>query len=231
VTDTESRGLLLSDSFSKLDERRWVLLGSPKPVPSTDEAGRAVLDMRGDGREEDGILSRKETSLPRGGTVEIRFRLPLTDRMDRQSITLCLVQADRGEPEEILTAWAIRSRWCSRWPARELTDFDPAMVTLSGTAGGLGPVDAGEYLNPDGWNRFALQLRADGIVSLFINDAFVVSHPEPLNNAPGSKWRVLILDRAADTHVYLRDVALWDEARYPVPERASADSLEGALRP
>ncbi len=227
VTETESRGLLLSDSFSDLDEGRWVLLGSPKPVASTDEAGRAVLDMRGDGREEDGILSREETSLPRGGTVEIRFRLPLTDRVDRQSITLCLVQAHRGEPEEILTAWAISSRWCSRWPARELTDFDPDMVSLSGTAGGLGPVDAGEYLNPDGWNRFALQLRADGRVSLFINDAFVVSHPKPLNNAPGSKWRVLILDRAADTHVYLRDVALWDEARYPVPERASADSLAG----
>lgn len=225
VTETESRGLLLSDSFSDLDEGRWVVLGSPKPIPATDEAGRPVLDMRGDGRARDGLLSREETALPRGGTVEIRFRLPLTDRVDRQSITICLLQASPGEPEEIMTAWTITSRWCSRWPARELTDFDPAKVTLSGSAGVLGPVDAGDHLNPDGWNRFALQLRADGIVSLFINDHFVASHPKPVNNAPGSKWRILILDRAADTHVYLRDVALWDEARYPVPEHAPADSL------
>ena len=230
VTESASRGLILSDSFPTMDSDRWATLGYPSPVPATDEVGRPVLDMRGDGRSNDGIISRSEVPLPRGGALEVRFRLPVTERVDRQSIQLCLVQARRGKPEEILKAWAVTARVCAKWPARQLADFDPGLVQLLGVGTAMGPVDAGRYIDASGWNRMVLQMRADGLVSLFINDSFVVSHPVRANNAPGSRWRVLILDSAADTHAFLRDVTLWDEARYPVPDTVASSPPRELMR-
>ncbi len=218
VTDNgTSRSILLSDSFPTLDESRWQILGYPAPQVVTDETDRPALDMRGDGRSADGIVSMRDFALGQGATLEANFRLPLY-RVDRESIAVCLLQAEPGSQPEIFGTWERTEQWCAGWPARELADFDPDLVMLHEFGTDLGPVDAGAFLNQDDWNRFALQMRPDGRVSLFVNDRFLVSHPVRADNSADTRWRVLIVDRAADTRLFLRDVTLWNEARYPVPD-------------
>jgi len=133
-------------------------------------------------------------------------------------MSLCLARGEPGPDPDNFGTWNTSEQWCALWPARELTDFDPGLVSLHTFGTLFGPVDGSELLKQDDWNRFALQMRADGLVSLFVNDAFLVAHPIRADNRPDSRWRVLIKDRAADTRLLLRDVTLWNEARYPVPD-------------
>ncbi|MGD2067150.1 MAG: AAA family ATPase [Gemmatimonadota bacterium] len=208
--------VLFSDRLADLDQDRWYVVGYPAPAPTTDSRGEPVLDMRGDGRYRDGIVSRASFDLRRGATAMVDFRLPLRDRRDRQKMEFCLLDAEPGPRVRDYATWVVPETLCFEWPAEELVRFDPSEARFEARALPVGPIPIADHLDPDGWNRVAIQVRPDGTTSLHLNEAWVYTYPVRIG-LEGRRWRLGIFSRAVDTEHWVRNVALWRGQRYEVP--------------
>lgn len=215
VSSDQSGTLLLGDRFQEFPGEAWIALGDPQP--STVELdGATVLSMNSDAVFADGMVSAASFPAAQGLTLEMQFRLPLTDRMDRQSVTLCLWEADPpidADPAWVPN-WRARDQYCVRYPADELTGFDPTAMWLGpdsrlGIQGVPAPGFGGEE-----WVEFGLQLRADGRLSAIANGEEVAVHPLLFDIDPDTRFRVLVLGRTADTELQARNLNLWRGARY-----------------
>ncbi|HKK93709.1 MAG TPA: AAA family ATPase, partial [Longimicrobiales bacterium] len=124
----------------------WITIGEPAPV-QLDTA----LRLTGDGNFRDGIVSRSGFGLPGGATVEMEFRLPLTDRRDRQRVSLCL-DAGQAAPSEENDgeAWITDERVCTTYPAGELSLFDRGAILVFGSYVALGAIPLPDDLVPSG---------------------------------------------------------------------------------
>jgi hypothetical protein len=206
-------GLLFSDALGELDPSVWRVEGHPGPGPASDDEGRPALSMNGDGRFTDGIVSREAFDLSHGATAEIDFHLPLT-RADRQSVKLCL---NRGRPlpegSRASMDWHWEEGVCFLWPAAELEDFDPGEAMLAAPGPPLGPIPVDGLIREGDWNRLSLELQADGTLSTFLNGTRVHTLPWRLE-LEEKRWRFVVIGRAADTRLLVRNATLWGEARY-----------------
>jgi DNA-binding SARP family transcriptional activator len=217
VTGQPAGEVLLQDRFERLDTAVWLLIGEPTPQPIRVD-GEPVLDLRGDGMYRDGILARRPINLARGATLELGFRISRLDRVDRQRIGVCLedVSLPSGADPRNPTYWTHRGGACVWYPARELLDFSRSEIGIS-----IGPaaryVDLAGTLPAPGWTHLALQVRADGLVSVFVNRRFVAHAPLRLDMDPSAEWRVALFDAALDTQVQVRNLVVWPEPRYEVP--------------
>ncbi|TVP56439.1 MAG: hypothetical protein EA351_07920 [Gemmatimonadales bacterium] len=215
VGGDERSGTIVEDRFERIDPDRWQRVGYPTPVPATlDE--NPVLRLRGDGRYTDGLIQREPQSLTEGGTAEIDFRLRLT-RIDRQDVRFCLMESELPPRTDETIEWfdlALRQYVCFRYPGRNLAQFDPEEALWTNHLMGGIPIDVGDHLPSDDWVHLAIQLRADGEITAFLNGEFVGRFPVRLRNDPEVLWRVGIFGHSVDTEVHVRNLALWPGMRH-----------------
>jgi hypothetical protein len=206
------RGPLLEESFEELDTAVWIPGGEPRPVADSVE-GEPVLRLTGDGVWVDGVISKRSFELPRGGTVEMEFRLPLT-RPDRQRVQLCLIQGEppagpaRHDPVE----WDFEVQVCMVRPAGELRTLRPSGVGFKAAI--WHELDFPDLFPTDDWVHFGLQLRPDGEVTFIVDRRPVWVDPILMDNAPGSRWRIMVIGASVDTEAFVRDLVLWEGPRY-----------------
>lgn len=215
--DGAAPDVLFSDPLAGLDEGRWRIEGFPPPAPVLDEQGQGVLEMDGDGRFWDGIVSRESFDLSDGVAAEVDFRLPLT-RTDRQQFRFCLL---RGDPLPIGSRptldWRIDEQLCFQWPAFELEDFDAGLAHFMLQGSTLGAVAVAGALRDGEWNRVSIQLQADGRASLLLNERPIVTAPQRVELA-GKLWHIALNGRGVDTRLQVRNLVLWARPRYDAAE-------------
>lgn len=212
VAGIERTDLLLFDDLTSLDTTRWLLVGVPTPTITAGPSGR-VLSMRGDGNGLDGLLSREDFALRRGGTLSAEFRFEV-NRRDAQRFLLCLIQSEGEDMEREVAGVSQRQNVCFQYPAAQLTRFDAreAMLTVSPSPTRIQLPGA---LPPREWVQVKLQMLPDGTVSLHVNGARNATSPLRAENDSEARWRVGIFDAAVGTQVLVRNVSLRSGAGDP----------------
>lgn len=212
--------LAFSDSFPQFDSSVWYGLGDPVPYALRTADGRPALYLNGDGRFGDGLASVDAFDLRGGGTLEATFRIRPFQRRDRERIMLCLRDGDPGPDPSNHADWIKRQDACVTWPTGEGVDFRPDafLFTVLNRAVGAIPIDT--LLQPERWQRLAVQIRPDGLVSATVNDSVVGVHPIRVRNDSTARWHAVVIGHSVDNELLLRDLTLWSEERVsaPVPE-------------
>lgn len=212
VLDDPVAELELLEQFEEIDARAWTLVGDPPP---TSHNGRwePALELRGDGSFADGLLSKRFWDAQKGLTVELQFWMKLS-RTDHQWIGLCLVEGPHPSPGESTLEFPPRFRQsqCFHYPGGELDRFDSRAVTL------------GDYLRrfpdvlpTDDWVHVGIQLDSDGETAFLLDRRIAFTLPTLVDVGPGTRWRVMILGASEDTELLVRDLRVWEGARY-LPE-------------
>lgn len=212
------RGTLLQDAFADLDSLVWRQVGQP-PARPVQRDGQSVLLLDGDALYWDGIITAQAWQFPRGLTAEVEFQLPLS-RNDKQWFFLCLAEVSlpmSGSFER--RDLPMRQEACFRYPSGSLSTFDPAKGTLEVAPGfPRMDMDLSPHLPTDNWTHAALQMRADGTLTLLVNRTPVATSPLRMRNGPDTEWRVMLLGSSWETEALVRDFTLWEEPRYPVDD-------------
>jgi hypothetical protein len=212
VTGYTVSGHLLHDSFETLDTMVWHAHGKPKPA-SVRFAGKPALALTGDANYWDGVVGKSGFHHNAGLTLEFEFRL-VANRPDRQAIDVCLtdsvLQADHSE-EGSSTVRA--EQICFRYPGDAFRRFDPLEAAF-GTAVRGTRVPVPEGVTRGEWISAAIQLRADGEVSLFVGHEFVTTLDVYASTTAWSTWRPEIGAYADGTDVLVRNVTLWPGLRH-----------------
>jgi DNA-binding SARP family transcriptional activator len=213
VSESATGDLLLGEDFQDLSQDRWLMVGDPG-VRLVEFQDTPVLDVGGDAVWNDGIRSLEPQEMDQGLTVAVEFRLPLTDRRDRQSIRICLVDALESPDPTGLEGFDELS-YCVMYPQGELNMFDSGALALRGPpydswvrgfpAPGLGTGD---------WATLGLQVQPDGRMSAVVNGEEVGTYPEPVEVSRDRDMNLVIYGRGEDTRLFLRRVTLWRGARY-----------------
>lgn len=213
VSSTPRAPTLLVDRFEHFDTvSTWRTLGDPVPCPDTLE-GDSVLRMNGDAVYADGMITQKAYTAQEGLTAELEFRLPLT-RIDRQSIRLCVLQAEPPAGGDVTwyPAWSRASEACALFPSGELTHYRPDAVRLSVGINGVEFTTDG--LDDGKWHHLGLQLDPTGALSVIVDRTVIGRHPLPFPPGSASPLRIGVLGRAQDTDLLIRDLVVWRGARY-----------------
>ena len=224
LTDTvhvEVAGELREDVLFRPDlsaplEEAWEIDAFPRPRP-TSRDGQTVISLEGDGRYGDRILSRESFSLEQGATLELEFRLPFTDRRDRQSLSVCVMR-EPGSAEQ-----GRRQGACMKYPWGELAHFDPRTVGVHYRHLGVAwtfPVPTDPSAD---WTHVALQVRPDGRVSLYWNRELVDRPELPLRIPAGSRWIVELAGASVETELLVRNLTLWRGTRFSDPAEAGPE--------
>lgn len=216
VRGEEGRGTLLQDPLRELNPAVWRQVGYP-PARQVERDGESVVLLAGDALYWDGIMTAEDWASPRGLTAEVEFRLPLT-RRDKQFFYLCLVEVQLPthgtfERRELPK----RQEACLRYPRGLLSTFDPTRGTFAVASGfPQVAVDLSASLPTDEWTHAALQMRADGTLTVLVNRTPVATSPLRLRNTADTEWRVALYGSSWETEALIRNFTLWDEPRYPV---------------
>lgn len=110
---------------------------------------------------------------------------------------------------------------CFQYPSRELAKFRADEAAFSnGVITDF--LDLSGTLPTDGWTHVAIELRADGIASLYINHEFIRQLPLRVRNNPETRWRIALFNDATDTEVLVRNLVLWPGMRYVGRETETA---------
>ena len=216
VSHEPAPAVLFTDPLDTLDPDRWIPVGWP-PVQIVELDGAPVLSMEGDALYRDGILTRDPILLPRGGTVEVEFRLALT-RHDKQWFRLCLVDSalphaptDFDAPGLEWEGLSPRQAPCIRYPLDQFARMEDDGVEIQVQRGfGNHRAPAPGLLPSDDWVHLALQLRADGELSVWVEREHVFTGPVHLDTAPETGWRVAILGASYETELFVRDLRVRD---------------------
>ncbi len=230
TNDAVAEALVLSDSFPRLDPSRWHLLGDPQPRPVVDDEGRPSLYLNGDGRFHDGIASVEAFDLRTGGTLEATFRMTNPfHRRDRNRIGLCLRDGEPGDDPSNLIDWTERQGACVVWPTGHGVDFRPDAIQLSAGNSPVGAITSDSLLRTERWQRMAIQIRADGVVSATVNDSVVGVHPLRLRNDSTVRWHAVVEGHSVGNELLMRDLTLWREERLTslVPAQDTRPSAGG----
>jgi hypothetical protein len=212
VAGTDDVGVLLDERLEPDFLRSWYVLDNPV-LTGVHNEGRIVLSLDGDNNYLDGIVSRSTWPVERGVTAEMSFRLALT-RPEGHSVSMCLWDGNvrAGMAGTSHGEWANREEICFTYPAPRTAKFDPTVAFLGSSLTGGIRVPLPQVLPTDDWTHVALQVRADGRVSLTINRAPVAELP--LAITPGRRWRLGIFGASVRTELLVRDIVVWPKPRY-----------------
>jgi len=213
VEDSGSGGALLMERFADLDPTIWLPFGNQPPEVRSIE-GESVLYLRGDERYADGSLHRGPISLDQGVTVEMEFRMNL-NRDVHQWIALCLADVDLAEiPLEAGNLTETGEQACFMFPSREYEKMNPAEAALTVIPGTENRIRLPHLLPPSNWTHVALQLRADGQVTLVVDRQPVATNPIHIHTQPKHQWTVLVEGSAVGTEIFVRNLNIWRGIRY-----------------
>jgi len=194
----------------------WVMEGEP-PFGIVQAGDREALLARGDGRFVDYVRTRAGFPADQGVTLELEFRLPLTDRRDRQRLMVCLKEEAMEAKGGGIPLPHPRPRLdvCFRWPGDQLAKRRTDRATLIlGRWGGQKEVDVGPWLPSSDWTHLALQLRADGALSVFLDRELAHRSDVVLPVEPQARVHVRLGGASVDTRLLIRDVVLWRGERF-----------------
>ncbi len=214
VTGEPPEAVLMADRFASVDTTTWMFVGSPPPVAWSEGTDTAV-DLNGDNLWVDGIVSRRDFDLTLGGTLDVDVKLPLT--LDHgQKIELCLVERELPARGPIAAGGYDGQAICFEHPFGGFQEFDSTSYRFDGPL----PTRGTRYsprLPLSDWRTVSIQLRPDGLASLFLDGEFEGSVDVPARNHGDVRWRVQLLSRALETRVLVRNLVLWGVERYDVP--------------
>ena len=216
VSGDAGTGPLVADRFDVLDTQRWLPVGHPQPISVTRDGEPALL-LRGDGLHDDGVISAEPLRLAQGGTIEFEFQISEFTDLVAQRLRVCL--SDTDVPDQAhdgfeLRDLAIKQQTCVQYPGgypafqtdRISVTVNPLFATLD--------FPTPEGIGPGAWIHLALQLRADGEMSVLLNRETVVRSPLRVDNRPESQWRVVLLGHSVGTEVLVREFRVWAGERY-----------------
>jgi len=205
------------DRFQSLDTTRWIPVGYPRPVV-VERGGDSVLLLNGNEKYIDGLVLRDPIPMGRGVTVEWEFHLDPT-RDVHQSLAVCLREADPGDVQpEGSGLGSGRPSACFRYPANELAHFDPTEAVLEVSPSVSTWIRRPDLIPATGWTAVALQVRADGEVSLFLDREHAATSPVNLSTGDDGPWLLLLMGKSVGSEVLVRDLAVWEELRYRARE-------------
>ena len=213
VEDVGVEGALLRDRFRSLDTTRWLVVGRPA-ARIVERDGESVLSIPGDEKYVDGLVGRFPISLQQGATIEMEFLLK-PNRNVFQRFNICLADLDVGAAAasvEFMSNWNRAA--CVQYPAQILARFDPRQAALQVVPGLRIVVDAPQVFPTDEWVHAAIQIRADGEVSLYLNHRLAAVSPVKLLTEPTNQWVVVLDGEAVGTELLVRNLAVWPEPRY-----------------
>jgi hypothetical protein len=205
--------LLFRASFSDPGLPAWEGYGEP-PSSVVQQGDDWVLSLNGDGRYPDGVYTKPSFSLAQGATLEFEFRLRL-GRTDRQRLSVCLYEDQSGARGPAGMLLMPLNRFCLQYPSDEQLKFrDDLAMVLSGSVSGLREFSVAPVLPSDEWVHVALQVRADGATSIFLNRRLTATPAGRLDLAPGQKWRINLYGASVDTDLWIRNLTLWRGERF-----------------
>jgi DNA-binding SARP family transcriptional activator len=216
VARTDQPEVLFEEHFAGGSLSRWEDFGVP-PSRLVQHGDSLHLSLEGDGRYRDGITSRESFGIGEGATIDLVFRLPLT-RLDRQKIGICLVDANFpvGEGTESWYGQTLGDALCIDYPVGEGETRDPQALRVSYTRTGFTEVaDLPEDFDTAAWTRLALQVRPDGIVSVFANRRFLRQLGFLVRVNREDSWKLLLYGASVDTEALVRSMTVWRGTRYP----------------
>jgi hypothetical protein len=205
--------VLFRADFSDPDLPDWEVYADPLPSV-LEQDGDWVLSLNGDGQYQDGLRTRSAFSLSQGATLEAEFRLPLR-RTDREHVHVCLSEED---PESIDSRGIPISRateFCLGYPSHEQLKFRADLARVA--ASPLSPpqeFSVAPALPSDDWVHVALQARADGTTSVFLNRQLAFKPTGRLNLQSGGNWSIRIQGASVGTDLWIRNLTLWRGERF-----------------
>jgi hypothetical protein len=177
---------------------------------------QSVLLLDRDALHHDGIVERAVRNYPRGVTVEANVRIPLT-RRDKQWFWLCLLEGDPPPHPEAGFEWVefrTRQSACFRYPNANLGRFDASLGHLVVGSGPTLTIDLDPHLPSSDWFQVGLQARPDGAVSEYLNQAYVGAAPLRLVDMESSPLRVVLIGSSWETEALVKNLRVWEGARY-----------------
>ena len=219
--------MLFREPFSDPALPEWTRYGNP--IPSILRHGEEwVLSIGGDGRYQDGLFTKSTFSLNQGATLELEFRLPL-GRTDRQRVEVCLWEDAPGtiDPGGIPTSPL--NEFCFGYPSGEQLKFREDLARVrSGPLSGNTEFSAAPALPSDDWVHIALQVRADGTTSVFLNRRLATQPRTRVRLDPGGEWIIRLFGASVDTDLWIRNLTLWRGERFDTnPTPAPSDEFSG----
>jgi hypothetical protein len=215
IVEVEDIGVqweMMTEDFEDPSLPQWLPIGSHPPEVDRS-MGEPVLRFRGDEKYLDGLMLSSPLSLAHGVTIEMEFRLVVT-RDVHQNFGFCIQDVDASRSNLETGVLAFGSGACVHYPAQEFQKLDPAQVAVITSPGPLKLARVPEALPSEDWVHIALQVRADGDVSLVVDRQRVASAPVTLQALPAKDWYLVIQGDALGTELYVRNLSIWPGERY-----------------
>jgi hypothetical protein len=212
VEDIGTQWEMVTENFEDSELPQWQRVGS-HPPETREVDGEPVLRLMGDEKYTDGLLLSSPLALDQGITVEMEFRISLT-RDVHQNFGFCIQDVDHGKSRLETGVLAYESGACVHYPAEEFQKMDPSQLSLITSPGPLKMVRVPDALPSDDWVHIALQVRADGDVSLVVDRERIASAPVTLQALPGKDWYLVVQGDAVGTELYVRNLSIWPGERY-----------------
>lgn len=184
----------------------WHRIGRPT-ARVTEFAGEEVTELLGDGSYPDGLITREEFTLERGGSLELEFRIEFTQD-DYQSFRACLSQGvfTALEPSSHLD-WNETGGVCFMLPASLGPSFHPRRASFGGHAERRGPILLPVEYGTGEWTRLRIDILPDGASRLHLNGELI--HEIDTRRPTGAgAYRISLWGKAVDTRVMVRNVIL-----------------------
>lgn len=201
-----------AEPFVNLDTTRWEIFGNPPPAVVPVD-GRPALWLTGDEKWLDGIMTRKPLDVSRGVTVELDFRLTVTEDV-YQNLLVCLTDGSVRRLAPGATELDQGTAACFRYPALDLDKMRPDEFAAWVTPGVASVQALPDLLPSDTWRHLAIQVRADGETTFFLQQRPVYRSPFPLPKKPDATWRLVLSGKSVGTRLLVRDLLIWPEPRF-----------------
>ena len=211
LTERHLQPAFVEDWRHSLRSDRWILYGDPLPYtrPTGGPDGGGIFVSNGDESFASGIVSRRKYGLRAGITVEAWGRMPFTGKHYE---TFSIELWGKPPPADSID-W--RPSWDPVFMGLQVNGQSRrayAMTKQHGYSRLPFPSD------PGSWHRYALQLEADGTVSLVVDSQLQWRSPWQLPVLPDDSVHIGLGDRSLDSEIMHGPLRVYLGAKYLLPQ-------------